>query len=97
VRTIQRDINTLAYAGVPIFYSDNGYEIMPDFFLPPLNLTLTEVSGLVDAVRAFCQGKGRAQREPLESAISKIIATLPNQTRERLEAVLSEAMPERSP
>ena len=30
VRTIQRDIDSLIYAGVPIFWSNGGYEIMPD-------------------------------------------------------------------
>ena len=54
IRTIQRDINTLCYAGVPIFWFDDGYKIMPDFFLPPLNLTLEEVFCL--AVIAACFG-----------------------------------------
>ena len=39
VRTIQRDINSLAIADVPIYWSGEGYEIMPDFFLPSLALT----------------------------------------------------------
>ena len=40
VRTIQRDVNSLAIAEVPIYWSGEGYEIMPGFFLPPLALTL---------------------------------------------------------
>ena len=91
VRTIQRDINSLTYAGVPIFHSEKGYEIMPDFFLPPLNLSLEEAFHLVVAARTFSQNKEKSQQEVLESAISKIIARLPDETRNRLEAVLNKA------
>ncbi len=88
VRTIQRDIDTLSYAGVPVFWSENGYEIMPDFFLPPVNLSLEEVFHLVVAIKAFSEDKGKSQQRMIESAISKIIARLPNETRYRLRAIL---------
>ncbi len=94
VRTIQRDIDSLVYAGVPIFWSKDGYEIMPDFFLPPVNLSLDEAFHLVIATRDFSKGKGESQRRMIESAISKIIARLPNETRHHLNAILDKHWPE---
>ncbi len=84
VRTIQRDVNTLCYAGVPIFWAERGYQIMPGYFLPPLNLDMEEASCLVAAARAFSEGKEALQREKIESAISKVLAALPDETRCRL-------------
>lgn len=40
-RTIYRDIASLAEAGIPIYF-DRGYRILPEAFLPPLNLTAEE-------------------------------------------------------
>ena len=88
VRTIQRDIDTLNYAGVPIFWSDNGYEIMSDFFLPPVNLSLEEALHLVVATKAFCVGREEPERRTIESAVSKIVARLPYETRCHLAEVL---------
>jgi len=91
VRTIQRDIDTLAYAGIPVFWSNTGYEIMPEFFLPPVNLSLEEAFYLVVAAKAFSEDERSPQQRTIESAISKIIARLPNETRYRLEAILDKA------
>jgi predicted DNA-binding transcriptional regulator YafY len=89
VRTIQRDIDSLVYAGVPIFWSKDGYEIMPDFFMPPVNLSLEEAFHLVVATRAF-RGQGESQQRAIESAVSKVIARLPDETRCRLDQILDE-------
>ena len=88
VRTIQRDIDTLTYAGVPIFWCNDGYQIMPDFFLPPVNLSLEEAFHLVVATKTFSSDKDKLQQRIIESAISKIIARLPDQTRSRLMELL---------
>lgn len=40
-RTIYRDIASLAAAGMPLYF-DRGYRILPEAFLPPLNLTAEE-------------------------------------------------------
>ena len=89
VRTIQRDINSLCHAGVPISWtSDSGYEIMSEFFLPPINLTLEEAFYLVTITRVFSEDEEYIQRETVEYAISKIIARIPDQTRRKLEAAL---------
>lgn len=92
VRTIQRDIDTLIYAGIPIFWSEGGYQIMPDFFLPPVNLSVEEAFHLVLATKAFSEDKGESQKHALEYALSKIIARLPEDTRYRLETILSRSI-----
>lgn len=85
VRTIQRDINSLAIAEVPIFWSGSGYEIMPDFFLPPMALNAEEALSLVLSARAYSDGEGKFHESSISSAISKIAAALPRSTRELLE------------
>lgn len=85
VRTIQRDINSLAIAEVPIFWSGEGYEIMPNFFLPPLAISVEEALSLVLSARAYSEGEGKFHESTIESAISKIVTTLPKAARELLE------------
>jgi proteasome accessory factor B len=94
VRTIQRDINSLNYAGIPIFWSEHGYEIMPDFFLPPMNLRWEEVLLLAIAAMASCEGKGESYQRIIESTLSKIIASLPSEVRDQVEAAMSIATSE---
>jgi predicted DNA-binding transcriptional regulator YafY len=85
VRTIQRDINSLALAEIPIYWSGQGYEIMPNFFLPPMAMTIDEAFSLLLSAKAYSEGEGQFQKETLESAISKIKSTLPEATKELLE------------
>ncbi len=85
VRTIQRDINSLSLAEIPIYWSGKGYEIMPDFFLPPMALTIEEAFSLILSARVYAEGEGQFHRSTLESAISKIIAILPKSSKELLE------------
>ncbi len=85
VRTIQRDINSLAVAEVPIYWSGSGYEIMPNFFLPPLALNVEEAFSLVLSARAYSGGEGQFHEDSIRSAISKILSALPKSTRELLE------------
>ncbi len=92
VRTIQRDINTLCYAGIPIFWSgEGGYKIMPDFFLPPVNLSLEEAFGLVMTAGTLPEDEIGFHPEAVESAVSKVIARLPDDTRHRLQMALDTA------
>lgn len=85
VRTIQRDVNSLALADIPIFWSGEGYEIMPNFFLPPMALSVEEAFSLVLSAKAYSEGEGQFHQSTLESAISKIITTLPERAKELLE------------
>jgi len=95
VRTIQRDINSLALAEIPIYWSGKGYEIMPNFFLPPMALTIEEAFSLVLSAKVYAEGEGQFHRSTLESAISKIIATLPQSAKELLETGSSKISVER--
>ncbi len=89
VRTIQRDINSLNYAGVPIYWSGDQYKVIPDFFLPPLNLSLEEILHLVIAAMASCESKGgESCRRNIESALSKIIASLSSEARNQVNTVM---------
>jgi len=88
IRTIQRDLDTLCYAGVPVFWADDGYEIMPDYFMPPMNLSLEEALHLIIATKAFSKDKEQDHQKTIESAISKIIARLPEEMRYRLEELM---------
>ncbi len=91
VRTIQRDINSLSYAGVPIFWTGDGYEIMDGYFMPPTNLSLEEAVELVSVVRSHVTEQAEPQRQAIESAISKIIARLPDGMLAELESALDNA------
>ena len=66
IRTIQRDIDSLIYAGVPIFWENDGYKIMPDFFLPPVNLSFEEAFNLVIATRTFSKDKDESQQRTID-------------------------------
>jgi len=94
VRTIQRDINSLGYAGVPILWAEGGYEIMPGFFLPPVNLNLEEALYLAIAAKASCEGKGESFQRKVESALSKIVASLSNEVQEQVKAAMDTAVSE---
>jgi predicted DNA-binding transcriptional regulator YafY len=62
---------------------------MPDFFLPPVNLSFEEAFNLVIATRTFSKDKDESQQRTIDSAISKIIARLPEETQHRLESTLN--------
>jgi predicted DNA-binding transcriptional regulator YafY len=59
-RTVFRDLNELQKVGVPYHYDlkDGGYRVEPEFFLPPVDLTLQEALSLclvIDKVRQHMQ------------------------------------------
>ncbi len=85
VRTIQRDINSLNMAGIPIYWSGEGYEIMPNFFLPPLAMSIEESFSLLLSAKAYCEGEGDFHKSTIESAMAKIIATMPENARKLFE------------
>jgi len=81
-RTVFRDLNMLEMARIPYYYDteSGGYRINQHFFLPPVNLTLTEalamlvLTGRLKGARRLplLSEAGRAAMK-LESALPKVI------------------------
>ncbi|MEU1550886.1 WYL domain-containing protein [Nocardia sp. NPDC005745] len=76
-RTIERDLRSLNDAGVPIYGSPGrtgGYAILPEYSLPPVQLTAKEAAACVAAL-------GLMDRSPLaphaRTALDKLRAALP--------------------
>ena len=85
-RTIFRDLNMLEMARIPYYYDteNDGYKISRHFFLPPINLTITEALAILTLT-----GRLRnAKRLPLLAhgarAAGKLEAALPRPIRERV-------------
>ena len=79
--TIQRDINVLREMGIRIApYGKHGYEMLSDFFLPPLNLDFKEALALVTAASFYRAAEGKQAIEVLDRAIHKITSVLPKLT-----------------
>ncbi len=84
VRTIYRDMDTLAASGVPVEGARGvGYRVTAAITLPPLNLTMTEL----EALHLGMQVVGEAGDEELQAAArslsAKIDAVLPEESRAR--------------
>ncbi|AMM21492.1 transcriptional regulator [Frondihabitans sp. PAMC 28766] len=88
-RTIERDIQSLQVAGVPI-YADHGaaggYSILKEFSLPPLNLTASESL-------AVLAGLGLLESSPYGAAVrrarAKILAVMDDDRLAPVQSVLS--------
>ncbi len=78
LRTIYRDMETLAASGVPIEGERGiGYRVIAAITLPPLNLTMTEVEALHLGLKAVGQG-GDAELSAAAAALSaKLDAVMP--------------------
>ena len=80
-RTVFRDLNVLEMAHVPYyFHSDTGgYRIDPQFFLPPVNLTLTEALAMLGLTgRLRSSANFPLQAEAARAAV-KLESILPEQ------------------
>lgn len=89
-RTIFRDLNMLEMARIPYYFDTErgGYRISRHFFLPPVNLTLTEALALL-----MLTGRLRGARElPLISqgarAAMKVESVLPAAVRKHVGSVI---------
>ncbi len=89
-RTVFRDLNVLEMAHIPYYYDPErmGYRISRHFFMPPINLTLTESLAIL-----MLAGRRRsAGRLPLMSqaarAAMKVESALPRSVREHVGTVL---------
>ena len=77
VRTIERDLNALIQAGVPLYATPGpggGHAIDPAHTLPPVNFTSDEAAALAIALAR----PGRTPlAEALRSAMQKVLAAMP--------------------
>jgi predicted DNA-binding transcriptional regulator YafY len=74
-RTIYRDIISLSSANVPIYF-DNGYRLLSDAFLPPLNLTLEDYLTLKFSLSSSILAERSPLRKYAKSVLAKIEANL---------------------
>ena len=82
-RTFFRDLNVLQEAGVPYRYDRaQGYHIDKSFYLPPVNLTVTETIGLMLLGKHAASQRGRPMIGPALSGLYKLIGTIPDPIRD---------------
>ena len=78
LRTMYRDLDTLAASGVPIEGERGlGYKVTADITLPPLNLTMTEVEVLHLGLLSVSQGGDDELAEAAKSLSAKLEAVMP--------------------
>jgi len=78
LRTIYRDMETLAASGVPIEGERGvGYRVTAALTLPPLNLTITEVEALHIGLQAVGQGADKELSQAALTLSAKIDAVMP--------------------
>ena len=78
LRTIYRDMETLAASGVPIEGERGiGYRVTAAITLPPLNLTITEVEALHIGLQAVGDGADKDLSQAALSLAAKIDAVMP--------------------
>ncbi len=80
--TLFRDLKSLDAAGVPIYHErGKGYRIRRDYFLPPINLNLSEVFGLMVMAQSVSTRTGQPLTGSILSAIRKLTANAPESVR----------------
>jgi len=85
VRTIYRDMQTLAGLGAPIAGEAGvGYVLTPGFFLPPLMFDADELEALVLGARWVRSQGDEALAQAAESALAKIATASPKDLREAM-------------
>ena len=90
-RTVFRDLNMLQQAGIPYYYDDaaNGYKMDSSFFLPPLNLKLSEALALLLVARHTAAPGGLPLQQQAQEAAMKIESALPAHIRQQCSPVLT--------
>lgn len=95
-RTVERDLDALRQAGVPIYAAagrTGGYTLDRERTLPPLALTVEEALAMSVALR---EAEGSPFAAAARTAAQKVLATLPERVRER-ERVLAARIHTTSP
>lgn len=78
-RTVFRDLKELRSIGVPYHYDarTDGYTIEPEFFLPPIDLTLQEALSLLLLLHTARNNVGLGFRSVISRAAMKLQSNLP--------------------
>ncbi|TWT37328.1 HTH domain protein [Posidoniimonas corsicana] len=88
-RTVFRDLQSLKTAGVPVeFDQDSGrYSLVGASFLPPTNFTAEEALALICLTEQAAAAEMPAFLEPAAVAARKLLASMPDELRERFQQV----------
>jgi predicted DNA-binding transcriptional regulator YafY len=84
-RTIYRDIIDLSSANIPIYF-DDGYKLLTDAFLPPLNFDLDDYLTLKLAL----ESSPLSQQSPLKRSAKRVLTKIDTNLSSGLKAKLSE-------
>ena len=89
-RTIYRDLELLAAAGIPVRYRQDreGYQLARGFFLPPTGVDETEALALLVLARQGNSGDGLGLLRHAWGGALKVVQGLPAEVRERVLATL---------
>jgi len=89
-RTIFRDLNVLEMAHIPYYFDTENrtYRINRHFFLPPLNLTLTEALALLLLTRRLSGASGLPLLSQGAKAALKLESALPHAVREHVGSMI---------
>ncbi|HEY0799047.1 MAG TPA: YafY family protein, partial [Candidatus Baltobacteraceae bacterium] len=86
VRTIYRDVMALCEAGVPVVsLPGSGYALPDTYFLPPLSLTLEEVTALSLGADHVADTLDASYSDAAKRAQTKILAILPQPIRQSVD------------
>jgi predicted DNA-binding transcriptional regulator YafY len=83
-RTVFRDLDVLYHAGIPCYYDEEqqGYRINGNFFLPPMNLKLSEALSLLLVAQQAGGAEGLPLTASAKEAALKIECALPSHIRQ---------------
>jgi len=89
-RTIYRDMSALNQMGIPIAaLPGEGFELVEGYYIPPLMFTENEAVAMILGSRLLFQQAAGSLTRSAESVLAKIKVALPDQVRERAEALTS--------
>lgn len=79
-RTIFRDIQALSQARVPVYFED-GYKLLTDAFLPPLNLTIDELLTIYLGLSSVPVQSIECLRKLAKQALAKLESSISEKTK----------------